>query len=57
MGIAICGMHYMAMYAGICVSPQPVGDAIASTRPGAAVLVICGVGVLLWSASLLAFFS
>ncbi len=54
MGIAICGMHYTAMYAGICVSPQPVGDAIASIDPALQVLVICGVAVLLVSV-LLAF--
>ena len=33
MGLAIAGMHYTAMYAGVCVSPQPVGTEIAPLDP------------------------
>jgi len=54
MGIAICGMHYIAMYAGVCVSAQPVADAIAGLDPALQTLVTGGVAVLFLSV-LLAF--
>jgi len=52
MGVAICGMHYTAMYAGTCVSPQPVGDAIADLDPTLQGLVIGGVAFLFVSVML-----
>jgi signal transduction histidine kinase/DNA-binding response OmpR family regulator len=52
MGVAICGMHYTAMYAGICVSPQPVGNTIADLDPTLQGLVIGGVAFLFVSVML-----
>ena len=49
MGLAIAGMHYTGMYAGICTSAQPVGDAIAPIDPGLQSLVIAGIGALIGS--------
>ncbi|MGH8501130.1 MAG: PAS domain S-box protein [Gammaproteobacteria bacterium] len=49
MGVAICGMHYTAMYAGVCVSPVAVGDAIAALDPNLLVLVVTGVALLFMS--------
>ncbi|MPZ42961.1 MAG: response regulator [Betaproteobacteria bacterium] len=49
MGFAIAGMHYTAMYAGVCTSAQPVGDAIAPIDPGLQRLVVIGVALLIGS--------
>jgi PAS domain S-box-containing protein len=52
MGLAIAGMHYTAMYAGVCVSPQPVGTEIAPLDPTLQRLVIAAVGILIGSVTL-----
>ena len=52
MGVAISGMHYTAMYAGICVSPQPVGNTFAELDPTLQALVIGGVAFLFISVML-----
>ena len=49
MGLAIAGMHYTAMYAGVCTAAQPVGSAIAPLDPGLQQLVIIGVALLIGS--------
>jgi len=52
MGGAISGMHYTAMYAGICVSALPVGDTISALDPALQTLVIGAVAVLFVSVML-----
>ena len=49
MGLAIAGMHYTAMYAGICSAAQPVGTSIAPIAPTLQRLVIVGVALLVGS--------
>jgi signal transduction histidine kinase len=49
MGIAICGMHYTAIHAGVCVSPRAVADAIVPLDPDLQTMVIGGVALLFTS--------
>lgn len=49
MGLAICGMHYTAIYAGVCISPRPVADAVIPLDPTLQTMVIGGVALLFTS--------
>jgi signal transduction histidine kinase len=46
MGLAICGMHFTAIVASVCVAPQVVSHAAIPVDPLLQTLVIAGVSVL-----------
>jgi signal transduction histidine kinase len=49
MGLAICGMHYIAIHAGICVSTRPFSAALAPLDPALQNMVFGGITLLFTS--------
>jgi signal transduction histidine kinase len=52
MGLAICGMHYMAINASVCIAPEPGSGAAIPVDHLLQTLVIAGVSVLFISVML-----